>query len=351
MSVYRHKNSPHWHYDFQFRGKRYYGSTNCSSKREAEAFERRERHRAANPSNERPPITLDDACGLYEDHAAHLPSWRTVEYMIAALIDGIGAKRLLSEVSQMDLQRYLAKRRDGRANASVNREMETARAIWNRAKQSRFDVGEMPDWKALRLQVKERPPRELSEAEEARVFAAISADARDVVRFALVSGWRKAEVIGLRWADLNLQQAEARTLIKGGNTVVRPLDPTLVALIANQPRVSPFVFTYVCRKSRAKRRKGERYPMTVTALRTRWKDTREAAELEGFRFHDLRHTCATRILRATGNLQATAKVLRHTNINTTRRYAHVLDNDVRAAISAGQSRNNPEPADGARRKG
>ena len=45
MSIYKPQGSPFYHYDFQFKGDRFYGSTGCTSKREAEAFERAERDR------------------------------------------------------------------------------------------------------------------------------------------------------------------------------------------------------------------------------------------------------------------------------------------------------------------
>lgn len=352
MSVYKPKNSPHFHFDFQFKGQRHYGSTGCDTRRAAETYERRMRQEAANPVSQLPPITVDEACGLYQEHAEHLPSWPTTRYMLAAIVKGLGAKRLLATITQREIQVFLAKRRDGRSNATINREIENMRAVWWRAKRARFDVGEMPEWKALFLSVPTKPPRELSETvEQGPLFDALASDAFDVVWFALVCGWRRQEVIGLRWADVDLGRAEAHTKVKGGNVVVRPLNPTLVALIANQPKVGPFVFTYVCRKSRAKRRKGERYPMTVTALRTRFTEAKVAAKIEGFRFHDLRHTAATRILRATQNLATTAKVLRHTNIKTTMRYAHVLDDDVRHALDAGKSRIIPEQSNRARQKG
>lgn len=354
MSTYRPKRSPYYHYDFVFKGQRYTASTGCSSKREADAVERRVRHEIANPVAARPPITLDEACGLYAEHAEQQDSWRTTEYMLAAMIAGLGGRNPLSAIGQRDLQLYFAKRRNGRKNATVNREIDVARAVWWRAKRARFDVGEMPDWKALYLRVTQTPPRELSAgADEDALFAAIPDDAHDVVMFALISGWRRAEVIGLRWADVDLGRAEARTRVKGGDVLVRPLNAALVALIANQKKYGPFVFTYECRKTRAQGRdskgrlqparvKGGRYPMSVGALRLRWNEAREAVELTGFRFHDLRHTAATRILRATQNLATTAKVLRHTNLKTTMRYAHVLDDDIRNALDAGQSRTIPE---------
>jgi integrase len=350
MSVYKPKGSPYFHFDFVWKGRRFHGSTGCTSRRSALAYEARQRDDAVLPSKDRPPITLDEACGLYEEHAEALPSWSTIEYMTAALIAGLGGNRLLAEISQRELQVHFARRRSGRSNASVNRELDNARAIWRRADKARFNVGEMPDWNALRLKVPRTDPRELSQSEEVRLFAEMRADVADVCDFALKSGWRRAEVIGLRWSDCDMQARQAKTRIKGGDTIKRPLTPTLLALIANQPKVGPFVFTYVCKKTRGKRQKGERYKVTPTVLRSAMADAKRDADIEGFRFHDFRHTRGTRIVRATGSLAAAKAALAHRSINTTLRYAHVLDEDVRNALDASESRNSPEVVDSEAKK-
>lgn len=338
MNVKKRTGSPYYHFDFVLEGRRYCGSTKLKSKRDAEAYVARVRADALLPPRTRPPITLDTAAGLYSDHADKLPSWPTVEPILDAMVLGLGKGLLLSEITQDDLRRYFAKRRAGRKNSSVNREIDIARAMWRMAETNRFDVGEMPEWKALRLKVPQRPPRELSEAEEEALFSHLRADLRDATDFALKSGWRKAEVLGLRWADVDLKRREAVTKIKGGDTIVRPLNQALCILIANQPRVGPFVWTYVCQKSRSKRRKGQRYPMTATAMRKGWEAALTAAGIEGFRFHDLRHTRGTRIVRATGSLAAAKKALAHRSLNTTLRYSHVLDDDLRNALDASESR-------------
>jgi integrase len=350
MSVYKPPKSPYFHYDFTWKGRRFYGSTGCKYRREAVAYEARVRSEATLPTNNRDPLTLDQAAGLYEEHAGSLPSWRTAEYMIAELIKGLGGNKLLGEISQREIQSYFAKRRNGRTNASVNREIDIARAIWRKADKARFGVGEMPDWKALRLKVPKRDPRELGEDEEYRLFAALRADVADACDFALKSGWRRAEVINLRWSDCDLGNRQAKTKIKGGDEIKRPLTATLLALIANQPRIGPFVFTYVCKKSRGKRRVGERYPLTPTILKTAMKDAKKDAEVEGFRFHDFRHTRGTRIVRNTGSLAAAKAALGHKSINTTLRYAHVLDDDVRNALDASESRTITEQPKSATRK-
>jgi integrase len=352
MSVYRPKGSPYFHFDFQFKGKRYYGSTGQTSRRAAEQYEGRERQKAALPTVAKPPITLDEACGLRQDYLEGRPSWPTVKPMLKALLS-IGASRLLADVHQIDLMKHFAKRRDGRKDSSVNREIEEARAVWRAAAKARFDVGEMPDWGALLFDVPESPPRELSWDEEDRLLPAVRSDLADACIMALRSGWRKREVLSLRWADVDFAHAEAITRIKGGDTRRRALTAEMIVLIANQPKVGPFVFTYVCQKTKSRyrdkcgriqpaRQKGERYPLTATVLRGPWADAKKAAGVSGFRFHDLRHTAGTRIVRATGNIALAKRALEHKSIRSTLRYAHVLNDDVRKGLDAANSRNSPE---------
>lgn len=353
MSVYKPKNSPYFHFDFVVDGRRFHGSTGRKTKREAVRHEEKERTKALNGGVDRPPITLDEACGLYQERVEELPSWKTARYMIGALIEGLGANALLSDINQRELLHYFSKRRNGRSNASVNREIEVCRAMWRWAGKARYNVGEMPDWGALMLKVVRTDPRELSIVEEDALFPELRADLVDFCRFALKTGWRRSEVLGLRWSDLDMARGIASTKIKGGDVVKRPLTQEMVITIANQKRAGPFVFTYIAVRTKAEyvdklgrkqpaRLKGERYPMTAQVLRKPWAEAKKTAGVENFRFHDLRHTRGTRILRATGNLAAAKEALKHRSIKTTLRYAHATDDDVRNALEASESRIIPE---------
>jgi integrase len=361
MSVYKPARSPYYHYDFVWQGRRFHGSTGCRTKRDAERHEERVRAKARDGDGKRPPINVDDAAGLYQEKVEEKASWPTTRYILAAAIEGLGEHVLLSEVTQRDLELYVAKRRNGRANGSVNREIEVLRAMWRRADKARFDVGEMPDWGALMLKVPRRDPRELSIVEEDALLPEIRADLVDFCLFALKAGWRRGEVLGLRWSDLDLGNAVAVTKIKGGDIVKRPLTQEMIILLANQPKKGPFVFTYkavrtrpalIDKKGRKQpaRQKDERYPLTATVLRKPWAAAMKAANVENFRFHDLRHTRGTRILRATGNLAAAKAALAHRSIKTTLRYAHAADDDIRKALEVSDSRTIPEPNAGKSKK-
>jgi len=353
MSVYKRKTSPYWHFDFVWEGRRFFGSTGCKGKREALKHEELERTKARNGGVSRPPITLDEACGLYQDKVEELPSWVDTKRTLRTLIEGLNKTDLLASINQRDLLALVARRRAGRVNASVNREIEVWRAVWRWAAKARYDVGEMPDWGALMLKVSRTDPRELSAAEEASLFTEIRPDLYDFCEFALKTGWRKGEVMGLRWSDVDLGARTATTKIKGGDVVKRPLTQDMLVIIANQKKVGPFVFTYVAARTKPEftdklgrkqpaRKKGDHYPMTAQVLRKPWVTAKKAAEIEGFRFHDLRHTRGTRILRATGNLKAAQRALAHRSIKTTLRYAHATDDDVRDALDASESRPIPD---------
>ena len=77
---------------------------------------------------------------------------------------------------------------------------------------------------------------------------------------------------------------------------------------------------------------GQRYPLTVHNVNFEWKKVRKKAGVTGFRFHDFRHNLATKVLRETGNLKLVQRLLNHSDIATTTRYAHVLDGEVADAL-------------------
>jgi integrase len=59
---------------------------------------------------------------------------------------------------------------------------------------------------------------------------------------------------------------------------------------------------------------------------------RAKAGVADFRFHDYRHDFGTKLLRDSGNLKLVQKAMNHADIKSTLRYAHVLDEDVAAAV-------------------
>ena len=168
-----------------------------------------------------------------------------------------------------------------------------------------------------------------------------------LIEFALMTGVRLGNARMLTWSHIDYDTRKVSFRLKskkpGGRHHVVPISKAMLALLAEQRGHHPiYVFTYECKRSRGKRRKGERYPFSQSGWRRDWSKALKAAGIKNFRFHDLRHTGATRMMRVTGNIKVVQNLLGHANIASTARYAHATTADVRNAMELVQSRNTPE---------
>lgn len=358
MSVYRRGQI--FHYEFRVNGVRFRGSTGCKTKtpaREVEAEKHRQAKKGLTLRNE---LTLNEAAARYFlEVAAHQPTADTTEYQLANINRIIGAHVRLAVLGDDTVSSYAMTRRGERSRrapkahkkscrcdrcalspGTVNREIELLRRVVRRAdKVWKVNVGDMPEWGGHLLPEPEERVRELTAEEEVLLFAELRADFRPLFGFALITGIRVGNLIRLKknQVDWNAMVVRIRGKSKmpGGKTISVPITQEAAAILRSVRDDHPiFVFTYECQRNRQKRRKGERYPFSVSGWRKAFKDAKTRAGIEDFRFHDFRHTAATRVLRACGNLKIVKELLGHTDIATTAKYAHVLVDDIRAAMEA-----------------
>ena len=168
--------------------------------------------------------------------------------------------------------------------------------------------------------------RFLSCEEIARLHRVLDAQTRpdgrqqaDIVRLLLLTGCRKGEIMGLRWSedrDGMLALADSKT----GPRIV-PLSSRARAILDRQPRgESPFVF-----------------PSPLDPARPRgpelrfWYRIRREAGIEDVRLHDLRHTMASHAVMNGVPVPVVSRLLGHSNVQMTLRYAHLADRDIEAA--------------------
>jgi integrase len=353
MSVYRKSNSPFYHFDFWQGGYRFHGSTKRTNRREAEAVERAERERAkqraAAALSSSASLKMDDVAGRYwqevgQHHAGQKNTWRDLE----RLIDYFGATTLLSEITDNDVARLVAWRRGHRvirckkrdtsdapliANASVNRSTtEVLKKLFTRVKAWGVRFDREPNWKAHWLPEPQERVRELVGDEGDRLEAATRSDYAPFFAFARSSGMRLRECL-LRWPEVDWDTREIRKLGKGKKLVMTPITATIREILwPLRGHHYEHVFTYVAQRTRSGRLKGQRYPLTYSGVKIAWTRLRARAGVTGFRFHDFRHDVGTKLLRDTGNLKLVQKALNHADIKTTTRYAHVLTDEVGAAL-------------------
>lgn len=359
MSVYKSKKSPYWQYDFQRGGNRFYGSTECTSRKDAEKFEAVEIEKAKTlvkaMRRSRASILIDDVADrLWKDSAQHDADADATATNLARLIEHFGKTKPLTDISHNEAKLMVAWRRGHRikgrknaplvSNATVNRSaIKVLQRLFTFAKEEGASFDNEPKWKELLLPEPVERVRELQDDEAAALDEAVRDDYGPFFEFVRASGLRQAECVTLRWSEVNFSTKQIVRLGKGGRRVVFPITDTIrEILFPLQGQHPEFVFTYVAvygNKLLGKVR-GQRYCLTLNGTKAAWQRMRAKAGVKDFRFHDYRHDFGTKLLRLTGNLKLTQKGMNHRDIKSTLRYAHVLDEDVASAIErVAESRN------------
>ena len=157
--------------------------------------------------------------------------------------------------------------------------------------------------------------------DEVEARGGASGSAVTALRLLMLTGCRKSEILTLRWEDVALDENELRLPdAKTGSRVV-PLSPSAMKLLAGLQRIegNPWVIP------------GRKPGAHLSDLNDAWQVIRARAGLEDVRIHDLRHSYASRALALGESLPMIGKLLGHSQVETTARYAHLARDSVQEA--------------------
>ena len=151
----------------------------------------------------------------------------------------------------------------------------------------------------------------------------VAVHAAAAIRLLMLTGCRRNEILTLRWEDVRLDVSELRLRDSKTGPRAVPLSPAAVRVLEGLPRVAgnPWVI--------AGRRPGAR----LSDFNSHWYRVRSSAGLEDVRLHDLRHSFASRALALGESLPMIGKLLGHTKIQTTARYAHLARDSIHVSAA------------------
>ena len=230
-------------------------------------------------------------------------------------IGALGDKPII-DITPTDINEALSTLPTHLKNATINRYVAAISVVFSYACRE-YDLPENPVRKIPSLPENNERIRFLSEAERTSLFKACRASHWDklylIVLLAITTGARKGEITKLRWNDIDFDRRTAYVATtKNGQPKVLPLtDSVIRELQLFDSKDSSLIFA-----SKVK----EDVPYCFTKP---WKRALEDAEIKDFRFHDLRHSCASYLAQSGASLLEIADVLGHKQISVTKRYAHL----------------------------
>jgi len=243
------------------------------------------------------------------------------------------AGRDMLTLRRLDVTNYIQlRRRAGRSNSTVNREIDVLSAAINYAAHQ-WEWPLPNPTKGMSLKIPEGRLRWLTRDEAKRLTMAADAGLNhclaSFIQLALNTGMRLNEMLKLEWHRVSLDERRVQLdgiHTKNGKRRFIPLNrPAAAALseryafrIEHCPR-SPWVFAWP---------DGRR----VTRLYEQFQTAKKRAGIHDFRIHDLRHTFASWLVSTGVPLTEVRDLLGHASVRETERYAHLAPNRLFQAV-------------------
>ena len=327
------KRGTTWWMSFMYQGQQVRRSTGTSDKRLAEAILGKVKvHIVEGRFFEKTPEqqrTFTELLDRYLcEHAVRRANYRRELTSVKTLKAFFGSPTL-DQVTPKRIVAYKNHRYTGGVKpATINRELATLKKAFNLARREWEWCTDNPVCRVSMEQEHNTRDRWLTVDEETRLLHAAAPWLRDLMLFAIHSGMRMGEILGLTWAGVDLFR---RTLTvfksKNGERRTIPLNQTALELL-KQKYGSRSVETELVFPSEAQTR------LNASNISRSLNLALEKAKMTDFHFHDLRHTCATRMVQAGVDLYKVQRLLGHKSPIMTQRYAHHYPESLRDGVDA-----------------
>ena len=239
-------------------------------------------------------------------------------------------KRLLAQITNEDCRRFQGKMkaRGKLKPATINRRFAFLRHILNLAvKDGKLNRNPIS---GLRFFPEPQMTRYLSDEELQNLQSIMKPHEWAFVAFAVETGMRRGEQFGLKWSQVSLESSTLTIpLPKGGKTRHVPLSEKAKDILRSLDSFlkSPWVFPSPDNPLKPR--------SPVCFLARSFKPALKKVGITDVRWHDLRHTAASRRVMAGVDLYAVKQILGHEDIQTTMRYAHLSPEYLRDAVNRG----------------
>ncbi len=227
----------------------------------------------------------------------------------------------LSVITCYLVESYKTKRSQEVSKATVNRELACLKHMFNMA--IKWDKASLNPVREVKF-FKEGPwkMRILSREEEKLLLESACDHLKPIIVAALNTGMRRGEIFRLTWDNVDFFNGTITVVeTKNGETRIIPMNQLLRETL-QQLRMESKTTHVFCGKD----------GKPLKDVRTAFETVKKKTGIHSLRFHDLRHTFATRLIEKGVDLPTVKKILGHKSINMTLRYIHPVPEHMKWAV-------------------
>ena len=228
------------------------------------------------------------------------------------LLEYFKPNTLAKDITPAKIEALKSKLQEKYTNAYVNRYLACLKTIFNQALKNNL-IQVNPMRAVSMLKEDNYKIRYLTHDEEERLFKSLPSHLIPIVTCALQTGLRKSNILQLKWELVDLEFGFIEVLAqqnKGHKIIKIPISNKLREVLEALPKTSEYVFV------------NPDTGMPYKSISDGFNNACKKAGIENFRFHDLRHTVATRLVEKGIDLRVVQEIMTHSTIVTTQRYMH-----------------------------
>jgi integrase len=280
--------------------------------------------------------------------------------MLRKMLEPAWGNKLVTEITKSDVARFLDFVAEGRPRPCKAKPNNRARKLqghkptpiranrMGEVLRKMFTLAMEWEWRAdnpaqgFHRRIEQARERFLGPEELTRIAAVLDSaeDQRGaaIIRMCMLTGARVGEVRTARFEQFNLDYAiwsKPAATTKQRKIHRVPISQEVVTILRQRqmvvPNGNPWLFP------------GEVVGQPVREIRRFWARVQKEADLPDVRIHDLRHTFASLLVSGGASLEMIGRLLGHSQMQTTQRYAHLMDSPLRAGVDTVASILRPRP--------
>lgn len=325
-----------WYIKIKWRGKTIRKSTKTANKDLARRIEAKIKYEIVEGAwfkkDPGESITFREAWEKYlseETRCISIETYKRAEQAAKRILPFFG-NYMLTEIAPAVLSEYKARRlADGITLSTLSKELQFVRRVfslsksqWQFVRQSPFEFFRLP-------RVNDQRVRFLEPGQFKKILQECPSWLKGIVTLAKLTGIRRGNILTLTWSQVDLKnRLISIDHTKNGERLTLPLTESAYDILASIKEAKvryldcPFVF----------HRDGK--PFTPNQLSMAFKRASNQAGIEDFRFHDLRHDFASKLVQEGNDRAKVQLLLGHKDERMTQRYVHLKVEHLRSAVDS-----------------